>query len=671
MTKMNPDNTIKTAYQHLLAQFEPNTINSVLFTSFNLSSGFFENNVLPLVGDLMIDNADQMAQASSTQINKNLDKTGVTVICDSNTHPGPKGHYRYGLLSVHLPHGFFHPKIIVATGKLKSGDDAGKDGAMLMVTSANLTLSGWGLNREVAGICRVGSQQQEALIPLLEWIKARADEQIELMTQVTDADVKEEGKIRENLTNIMAFIKAHCNQHLPDEPNFHTRIPKAENPATTFLSTMLPSATSPFKTCQIVSPFWSNNKDIKSRLTELNSEQITLVPSINNAGEYQLPQSIRDENPKFKYQQFRDLDRYTHAKSIKLTTDKTQHYLIGSANFTQAAMGSIRKGNIEAMLHYALPEPTPELHAMLPLNNPIWANDKESAEDAPTVSPYTTVASYDWQTKIFSCVLQCTAEEFKNVTKVHFDQQTLEFSKQEKNLYLAKLAITLPSPIYCFKLDYVEVDDNKQKTPQTSLGLVTQLNAHDDQLGYLPKPDLNTILAQLRRLDAQSGSGRAGGYTLESAATNDDPEDEITDVFDFFSMFQAFYKLRSYFAEHPDINPFTASTNSLSLLYRAVNVEYEVGQTEDQHLIKQFILLSELQVTADSFKEKHPGEDTDTLLTDIAQSLKLLTPKFKTLIKKSSLLKQFLDIDEDNQQVSDIAMKTVLNWFKTQLGACK
>jgi hypothetical protein len=130
MTKVNPDNTIKNAYQRLLERFEPNTIGSVLFTTFNFSPGFFESNVLPLVGDLMAGSDDE---SSTTQINHSLGKTGITVVCYSNTHPGPKGHYRYGLLSVGLPHGFFHPKIIVVTGKLKSGKAASKEGAMLMV----------------------------------------------------------------------------------------------------------------------------------------------------------------------------------------------------------------------------------------------------------------------------------------------------------------------------------------------------------------------------------------------------------------------------------------------------------------------------------------------------------------------------------------------------------
>jgi hypothetical protein len=341
---------------------------------------------------------------------------------------------------------------------------------------------------------------------------------------------------------------------------------------------------------------------------------------------------------------------------------------MGSANFTQAAMGSLRQGNIEAMLHYALPASTKALHAMALLKDGPWANDDESTDDGPCISPYLTFASYDWQTKTFRCILQCNKDDFENITSAYFDQQNLTFTAQQDD-YVAQLTITLPNPVYSFSLNFTDKDKD---TPQSSLQLVTQLNAQDDQLGYLPKPDLNTILAQLRRLDTQRNPGSGGGFNVESASSNDDPADEIGDVFDFFSMFQAFYKLKEYFAKHPEVNPFiSSSANSLALLYRAVDLAYDIGQTKDQHIIKQFILLSELQVTANSLKAQYPGEDTDKLLNDINQSLSRLTPAFQDLISSSPLLKQYLDIDEKTDTVSKKIMQTIFDWFKTQLSECK
>lgn len=649
--------TIKKTYHKLLAAFEPGGIESILFTTFNFSPNFFENNVLPLAGDMMTDDPQDLGQLSTAQVNETLLKTRVTVVCDKATNPSAKGHYRYGLLGVGLKGAFFHPKIILVTGKLNDGNP----GAMLMVGSCNLTLSGWGLNREIAGLCRVGLQQQQALKPLLEWIHSRAEVQLETVEAMVTETVEDEGETLKNLSAITTFIEQNCTQALADEPKFYARVPSGKaNPSPTFLSTLTDGLTSSVKSCQIVSPFWSAGGNVGPLLSSLNTKQISIVPSINNKGEYLLPKSIRALKINQTYARFEQSDRYTHAKSVTLKTDQKTHYIIGSANFTQAAMGPVNQGNVEAMLVYTLSNDNIPGQDLKPLETNSWANDKESLERMPQHPPYDTVACYDWKTGTFCCELQCNAADYSKITSSTFHQKTLVFEPQTDGSHRAKLKITLAKPVYSFT-----IHDNENQVYQ---GLVTQINGEADQLGYLPKPDLSTMLAQLRRMNPNPGTGGSRGYSPQTATSSDEPEDEVSDVFDFFSMFQAFYKLREYFANRPKANPFAASgNNNLPMLLRAIELDFDnqkaaTPQRDDQQLIKHFIVLSELQVTAKKLAKHPAAKDATRLLNQVEAKITVLQPDFLTLIAKSTMLKQFLP-DSSQQDPAT----TIYDWFKQQM----
>jgi hypothetical protein len=677
MTKkpdLKPLNQISQAYQTLLGAFKDQAIESILFTTFNFSSGFFEKNVLPLVGG---NDSESAAQLKPSQVNATLLHSGsgadlspnVTVVCDRSTNPEPKGNYRYGLLAVGLENAFFHPKIILATGTLKDNTL----GAVLMVGSCNMTLSGWGLNREVAGLCQVGLQQQAALMPLLNWIKTSAEEQAQLAGFATDTSCKEEGDIRLNLTTIQQFITANCTNDLTDEPQFYARIADAKNQPETFLATLIkPLATDkPFNRCQIVSPFWSENHNLQPLFNTLKSQQIAFVPSITHDGSYKFPSSIRnaiEETTQYQYQCFKETERYTHAKTLTLTTDDTVHYLLGSANFTYAAMGPVNQGNIEAMLSYSLAKPIAALPALLPLNDPNWADD-DSAEEGPTPLPWISVATYDWKNKTFKCVLQCSEPSFAKIKATSFNQQVFKLKKQQADQYYFESEMALTKPVYCFNLLY---KPEPTAPTQSCQGLVTQLNGDPDQLGYLPKPDLATILAQLRGLNPQGSPGRGGGFTSETASASNEAEDEVTAEFDFFSMFQAFYKIKQYFEHKAEqkshLNPFVRTTaNSLATFYRAATLDFDDNKTSDTHCIRHFILLSELQVTTSQlktrYKEKDIVEAADKLISDINASLAEVEDKFIALIGQSPMLKQFLG----KKDIKDLPATVIFDWFKAQL----
>lgn len=657
---MSNNSLIRKAYQQLLDTFEGGSIESLLFTSFNFSASFFENNILPLAAGCSIQEAGSIQAA---QVNEALASTLITVVCDRSTSPEPKSHYRYGQLAVGLKGAFFHPKIILATGTLANG----KPIAELIVGSCNLTISGWGLNREVAGACKVGKQQANNLLPLIKWLSKMAQNEVNILKS-DENNIEEEGHIRSNLASIETFLTKNCQKEICSSTKFILRLPdgKAEN---TYLDLLTSDINQPVESCRIVSPFWSNRECLAPLLKSINSSHFDFVPSINHEGKFCFPSDMRDllDGSCFsnRYQGFDNNDRYTHAKSVSLVTKDTVHWFIGSANFTKAAMGNMKLGNVEAMLHYQLEGGTQVDAGFININasNMEWAEDSEADEQIPEVSPYVTHAAYNWKTQSISCVLECSNDALNSITKVIFGGQYLKFSKQYDGSYLASLKLSIKKPVYIIEIVFTDNDvQNVYK------GLVAQWNAMDDELVYSPKPQLSKIMDDLIALDPVKGP-KGGGGSKGSTSEPPEEEDEEERAFDFFSIYQAFYKQRKYFFEHPEKDPFNSgSVFSLSVMFRAINLEIDnrkskSGAMNNEDVIYYFIFLSELASTAKKLSANSISGNGNTLMDKIESTVAELELPFKILVSESRILKQFLHTDSVDQSAVD----AILEWFKKQV----
>ena len=657
---MNNNSLIRDAYQLLISTFEGGQIESLLFTSFNFSASFFENNVLPLSAGYSLSEANGIHAA---QINEALATTQITVVCDRSTAPEPKSNYRYGQLAVGLKHAFFHPKIILATGTLENGMPT----AELIVGSCNLTLSGWGLNREVAGSCKVGKQQADNLLPLIQWISDMAKADVDHLN-IDGGEVKEEGQVRESLAAIQTFLIANCQQEVTSSPDFILRLPdsKAEK---TYLELLTSDIKGENCSCRIVSPFWSNREPLEELLYTINSKNIDFVPSINAEGKYCFPSDMRDfvneTHVSNGYQGFKNNDRYTHAKYISFVNKETTHYFIGSANFTQAAMGKMNEGNVEAMLHYQLKDTGYIDNGFIHLDEKemSWTEDSESEEQKPTVSTYITHASYDWKKNTFTCVLECSEKAFLHIEIARFKHHPLKFKKQKTGNYLARLKLVVEKPVYEFEISF---NDNNQ--PGIYKGLVAQWNAEDDELIYNPKPQLSKIMDDLIALDPTKGPAGGGG-SKSSISEEGEEEDQEERAFDFFSIYQAFYKQRKYFSSLPEKDPFNSGTVfSLSAMFRAITLEIDNNRSQsnemsNEDVIYYFIFLSELASTAKVLAAASTIKNDTTLITKIEFSVSELAPSFEKLISESRVLKQFIQTDI----VCENTVSAILKWFKEQV----
>jgi hypothetical protein len=112
-----------------------------LFTSFNFSSGFFEENVLPALFGC---EPSSSRAAKDGAVNRQLQRVSVGVVCDpSQIHTSAKP-CRYTVYPAFIPGRFFHPKNIILIGT----DTNGERWLYIACLSANLSLSGWGSNCE-------------------------------------------------------------------------------------------------------------------------------------------------------------------------------------------------------------------------------------------------------------------------------------------------------------------------------------------------------------------------------------------------------------------------------------------------------------------------------------------------------------------------------------------
>ena len=258
------------ALAEMVGHFKDGAPEIALLTTFNFSPAFFERNVLPLLAGF----SDDEPPATDVLLNERLQKIAVLVACDQSTQPEPKGDFRYGLLPTGLKDGFFHPKLIVLAGSLKDGST----GILLSVSSGNLTLYGWGRNREVVGTTRVGRQQAQELLRLTDWLKKQARR-----TERTSG----EGAPLDTLTRLEDRLHELSQQSDPDGvAELFIQLPDSSGLA----ERLFAPDSGKVEEMTVVSPFWSGLDDLEKLISNVKPKRVRLAPAIDREGHYRFPQ---------------------------------------------------------------------------------------------------------------------------------------------------------------------------------------------------------------------------------------------------------------------------------------------------------------------------------------------------------------------------------------------
>ncbi|MCB9650513.1 MAG: hypothetical protein H6730_28575 [Deltaproteobacteria bacterium] len=511
---------------------------AVVLTTFNLHGAFLEEQALPIT--LGVD--AETAPARAAELHQRLGTTSCSIFYDPTVPPKLSGRYRYVARPVPLRGRLFHPKIVVIAGN----DAEGASWVYLAVSSANLTLSGWGRNVESFGETWIHTRQQQtwsALDRLLGWLQSYAPLGEKLGRN--DAVVR--------ARNILARMPDR--RRLPDD---------AESPwsgtlyAELYSSVVNTEGLPTFlrqghkrrpRELWAYSPYWS---DVGELVDAFDAADTYLLPSMridgNGLGLSKEQAQGLGGRAQIHRQSGDDGARFRHMKAYWLQLGRTVLTAVGSCNFTRAGLSGER-GNVEAMLVF---EADPEwLGGGSLAEESELCTEAEAEEGAPEPSPISIVVAFDWRTRSWRWWLD------PGPGQRHFDLVLPSGSVYAIEEGRGELSGGPPEPGAKFCVRYESNGGN-----QTWEGQVVELNLDHSTRVYGKPLDATQILESWR---GRAPSWDLGGGSGPGEGDGDgDVPAETTAAFDAVNLYEFYRGIRALRARLSD--PETSPHYQRSLL---------------------------------------------------------------------------------------------------------
>lgn len=290
-------------------------VDSMVFTTFDFDPEFFANHV---VSYLMGNDHEKITKIGELNAaNSWIEKNNVCVYYDiSGLKVNENTILTIPVYPVKVSTGVFHPKVIAIYGLCRKNS---KQMAHLFVSSANLTINGYGRNVECFTVIEVTTKTvAESLSAFLKALR-------------NSNDHHESNQFRE-------FISYLNNGQFSDSDkieffwNMNGRNSKRD-----WLETRLAGITA--DCCEVISPYFDEN-NLHERIDGVDALQTILYLSKDN-GFYNIKKSIYQglkQKNNIEFLQLiadeKNAERFVHAKIIK----KGNTLVIGSYNFTEAAL---------------------------------------------------------------------------------------------------------------------------------------------------------------------------------------------------------------------------------------------------------------------------------------------------------------------------------------------
>ena len=287
-------------------------VNDFIFTTYNYEKDFFDEHI---VAYLMGFDRKICTIGEQDDANEWVKQKHISVYYDKNAVSPGDSRITVPVFPQNIKGGVFHPKVIVIYGKLK---DKKKETAHLFVSSCNLTVSGYGRNKEAFACVKVASKQlAESLGDFI--------------------DSLDDDKRHEELKGFLKKIKEE-----DDDIEFIWKNAGRGTELCEYLKDSLKEASG---NIIIVSPYF-DEKGPKELLDALHvGGKTTIVPAVDN-GRYNIHkkdyEALKAENICFSELSHDDF-QFVHAKIIEFG----DRVLVGSYNFTSAAINGL---NAEAAL---------------------------------------------------------------------------------------------------------------------------------------------------------------------------------------------------------------------------------------------------------------------------------------------------------------------------------
>lgn len=357
------------------------TVDAVVLTTFGFNGQFVEEQVLPVVLDVEA----STPAARRAGVHQALGSTPVTLFYDPITTPRVSGRYRYVAHPVPLLGRLFHPKLIAIAGHEANG----MPWVYLAVSSANLTMSGWGRNAESFGETWLCTSQQHPVAVLagfLRWLDGRAPAThtlgaTSLMQQSLDAlpDGRRPSDDGDQIWSGTLHRRLYASVVHHDGLAAFLRDGRSQSPSSLYA----------------YSPYWG---DVAHNSATFGADLTVLVPATRQDGNgvgLTLDQSRELSDDVEIHGNPSDRDRFGHLKAywIDWPSGKTLT-AVGSCNFTSAGLSGAN-GNVEMMLidddH---DDVLPDTAALDPgrLSNGLIAE-----EEVEPPSQVASVVAWDWK----------------------------------------------------------------------------------------------------------------------------------------------------------------------------------------------------------------------------------------------------------------------------------
>ncbi len=338
----------------------------------------------------------ESASSRRAELHERLAQIPCSIYYDPTVSPNISGLYRYTAKPVPIPKRFFHPKVVAIAGETKNGTIW----VYLAVSSANITLSGWGRNVESFGETWIHTRQQQpwsVLDRFLAWLDAHAS--LEEERSNFDA-VNRTRKVLGRMTNRRRF------NDKGDEPwsgTLNAQLYVSVVQSTQSFPEFLQESSGRQRHPNILwaySPYWS---DVSEQVSKFNARETVLVPAWRVDGKglgisNDQAEEIDKTSTEIRRNE-KDVDsRFWHMKAYWIEHGDLIRTAVGSCNFTRAGLGG-GDNNVEAMLVY---EAGPE---WLPNGDPYeegeFSDEIVPEEDMPQVSPLPIVVGWDWRTQLW------------------------------------------------------------------------------------------------------------------------------------------------------------------------------------------------------------------------------------------------------------------------------
>lgn len=370
-----------------------------LFTTFNFDPSFFEDHVLPVFSEGL----DASTLPGVLDADRFLRSMRTVVFHDADQLAHGRKRLSYGAVAVRpKAHNYFHPKLILL------GDDNGE--FQLIVTSANLTVSGWGRNEEVV-VGPVGvpgkSALSRTLFLTLEWLREYAAESLKDL----DQEAAWYASLCEAITQLETIRRV--------------------NPSETLLSTLANERDGAFvdglielaeeinaRRLTVYSPYFTG--ELSGLVAKLKDElgredlDVRIVPALERTADDRLRVGIctselaRDRNYTVHRVKGDEGARFRHGKLLWLEGSWKRHALVvGSHNFTKPALATglgTRLPNVEASI--VLRDGEKQTLAwlgeladleVLELANVETKTPEELEGEAPSITTFTCSVLADWK----------------------------------------------------------------------------------------------------------------------------------------------------------------------------------------------------------------------------------------------------------------------------------